>query len=353
MTQTAVQTMNTSQGLEQSMSWRQILILFAKGLQQSPSTRDAYRKSLVPFFKWCDSTGRDFRSLLKTDIIAYRTYLESPEHPRQSKTIQLYLCAIRQYFLWLNSETGYPNIAAGIKAPRTFTRDGFNRESLTNEQAARLLRYFQDYHRSRPGCPARGRGRRFRDAELLTLRNYAMVNLMLRCGLRTVEVSRLRVMNVAERRGFRVLYIWGKGHARPGEDRQPDDYVRLTDKAYGPVAEYLSARGGHLDPASPLFCSYESGREGQDLTPRMIQMICKNGLRAIGLDGSEYSAHSLRHTTGDMLIEQGASLLDAQTAMRHQSPKTTEIYIRRSMQKSKMESPAAALLDDCFDIEEQ
>ena len=50
-----------------------------------------------------------------------------------------------------------------------------------------------------------------------------MLNLMLRTGLRTIEISRADVGDITFKRERRVLKVWGKGHA------EKDDFVFLTD----------------------------------------------------------------------------------------------------------------------------
>ena len=327
--------------------WKTVLGFFAASMQQSEETVATYVRALTVFFKWVDATGRDFTRLVDEDILAYVAYLKQDSTARQPRTVSLYVCAIRRYYSWLNSKTGYPNIAIGVKGSKQFmnSRKKFVKQPLSNEQAARLLEYFREYHPVRSG-----RHIAFARTKEIALRNYAMVNLMLRCGLRTVEVCRLNIMNIGFERGYRVLYVWGKGHDRPGIGSQPDDYVRLTDKAYGPVKEYLATRG-QVNGNAPLFVTAGYDDEIGRLSTRTVQDVCKRGLRAIGLDDAAYSPHSLRHTTGEMLAGKNVPLLDIQNAMRHQDPATTEIYIAQAIEEKKLSSPAVAALDDCFEID--
>ena len=332
------------------ISWEAVLSHYIASMQQKSGTRRTYRNALRRFFSWADSTGRDFTALRREDIIVFRDSLQNSRDALQPRTVSLYMTAVHQFYLWLNSETGYPNIARDIRGAKLSGSSfrSFERQPLSNEQASRLLSYFREYH---PAMKS-GRHAEFRDERLIALRDYAIVSTMLRCGLRTIEVSRLRVRNVAQRGGRRVLYIWGKGREAPGAGSQPDDFVSLTDKAYAPIASYLEMRG----PAGgdePLFANLSHNHAGEPVSPRTVQALCKRGLRAIGLDGHDYTAHSLRHTTGETLAEQGVPLLDIQTALRHRNPSTTEIYIAQAMQKRKLEHPAAAVLDDFFDADEQ
>jgi integrase/recombinase XerC/integrase/recombinase XerD len=49
-------------------------------------------------------------------------------------------------------------------------------------------------------------------------------------------------------------------------------------------------------------------------------------MRAVGLDDSRLTAHSLRHTAISLSILGGASLQQAQAMARHSDSKTTLVY---------------------------
>ena len=185
-----------------------------------------------------------------------------------------------------------------------------------------------------------------------------MVNLMLRTGLRSIEVSRARISDISTRSGVRILQVWGKGMDAP----DPSVYVVLTDAAYDPIRDYLSTRPRAL-AGEPLFLTQGQGSHtsrnnegvmevhpngGEAMSPRLIQLIVKRGLRAIGLDDHAYSAHSLRHTTGTELIRNGATILDVQRTLRHASMNTSMIYISSIQEEEQLRNAAESLLDNSF-----
>lgn len=333
----------------QDVSWRDALNYFSASIQQSPSTVKAYRKALVPFFKWVENDGKALSSLTRDDIIAWAAWLRQDGNVHSADTVNLYLCALRAFYSWAEGHKLYPDIARGVKGVRKGGLVKFRKQPLTETQATELLDRVSAYIPERALALPCGvtDGPLFTHSRQVCLRNYAMVNLILRCGLRTVEVSRANVMNIDYIDGHRVLYVWGKGRPQPPAGSQPDDYVTLTDAAYEPIAEYLKTRGRPLD-SEPLFTCEGYGSRGRRISTRTIQMLIKESLRGIGLDAHAYSAHSLRHTTGEMMVRRGADLLDVQNTMRHHSPLTTQIYIDNVMRKRKLENPAEALLDQCF-----
>jgi site-specific recombinase XerD len=81
-----------------------------------------------------------------------------------------------------------------------------------------------------------------------------------------------------------------------------DAFVCLTDKTYQSIRQYLQIRG-KVKTGDPLFISDSNNSKGKRLTTKTISFIVKEGLRTIGLDGHEFTAHSLRHTTAERLID--------------------------------------------------
>ena len=71
-----------------------------------------------------------------------------------------------------------------------------------------------------------------------SLRDFAIVNLLLRTGLRTIEAVRADVGDITFKANRRILRVWGKGHDTK------DDFVVLTDKTYLPIKNYLATRKG-------------------------------------------------------------------------------------------------------------
>jgi integrase/recombinase XerC/integrase/recombinase XerD len=172
------------------------------------------------------------------------------------------------------------------------------------------------------------------------LRDFAIVNLLLRTGLRTIEVVRANVEDITFKGGQRILRVWGKGR----DDK--DSFVVLTDKAYAPIKAYLDTRGT-TTLKEPLFISTSNRNLKGRLTTRSISKICKEGFRAIGIDGKEYTAHSLRHTTAVMLLKHG-TLSDVQSVLRHASPVTSQIYTKSIEEELRLANPSEIKLDGIF-----
>ena len=314
----AVQVQNTAWNGLQTVSeenWRFLLEMFLNSQDISEKSRQTYSWALMRYFEWLRMTGRRLSGLTPADIVGYKSYLLGRK--LSPLTVSSYLSALRQFYCWTEVSLFYPNIARSVKAPRS--KKGFVKLPLSAEQASELLDYLKGK----------------------SARNYAIVNLILRTGLRTIEVSRLDVKDVVTKRGRRVLQVWGKGMSGK------DSLVILNDPAWEPIKDYLASRKGAKGD-EPLFLTDGKGHRGQRLSPRSIQDICKQSLRAIGLDGHEFSAHSLRHSVGVNILRAGGDMKDVQRVLRHSSPVTSQIYTATVEEEIRLERNPEALLNDMF-----
>ena len=292
---------------------------FLSGLDVKESSRKLYGRTLKQFFTWIEHTGRNLSELTKADATEYKAYLEN-ELKLSPLTIGSYIVSLRKFYEWIENEGLYKNITRGIKTPQR--SQAFEKQYLSEAKSRELLGHFEG----------------------LSLRDYAIVNLMLRTGLRTIEVSRALVGDICFMGEQRVLKIWGKGktEAEKGKDY---NFVVLTDKAYLPIKNYLEATRKGARGGEPLFTSTSHQNQGKQLSTRTISGICKEGLRSIGLDGREYTAHSLRHTTASLLLGNGQPLLAVQHVLRHASVNTTQRYTKQKERELRLQNAPEEALD--------
>lgn len=245
-----------------------------------PTSQQAYRRSLRPFFRWLTQEG--IRSPNREDILAYKRALEA--QGRSAFTLSNYLVVVRRFFEWAEGMKLYPNIAKGVKGakhPR-----GFKKDPLTVDQAKELLASIDR-------------------SILLGKRDFALINLLLRTGLRTIEAVRADVGDIRQQSGEAILWIHGKGRDAK------DEFVLLTEKTLKPINEYVAERGKTED-SEPLFGSLSDMNRGQRLTTRSVSRIVKSYLRKIGLNSDRLTAHSLRHTAITLALKGGATIQEAQ-----------------------------------------
>lgn len=288
-----------------------------------PTTRATYSRSLKSFFAWVAETGRDIANMTPRDVNAYREHLLAKVNPDGSRasalTVTAYLVAVRKFYEWTSDEGVHPNVAEKVRGA---SRDPkFQRRPLTTDQARKLLAYYRNAGR---------------------LRDYAIVSLLLQTGMRTAEVVNAMAGGLQITHGNVLLYFRGKAR---DHDR---DYVILSETTHRAIKEYLAAERPDLREDSPLFTSHSNRNQGGPMDTRSIRRIVEEGLDAIGLNGRQYTAHSLRHTTAVTLLELGASLEDVRAEMRHRSSDTTRIYLREIEERQRLTKATATMLDQAF-----
>ena len=279
------------------------------------SSKLLYRRTLKQYFNWVDKKSYLLSEIARPQLLEYKEELLNSN--MSSLTVGSYITSVRRFYEWTEANKFYPNVAKGIKTPKR--KQQFKKQPLLPAQATALLSYYQDK----------------------ALRDYAIVNLLLRTGLRTIEIIRANVEDITFKGSQRVLLIQGKGRD------EKDNFVLLTDKTYQPIAEYLATRG-KVNSSEPLFTSTSNNSKGERLSTRSITYIAKEGLKAIGLDERAFTAHSLRHTTAVNILRGGGSLEQAQMTLRHSNPATTQIYTATLNEERRLQNSGEALIDSLY-----
>jgi site-specific recombinase XerD len=143
-------------------------------------------------------------------------------------------------------------------------------------------------------------------------RNYAIMLLLARLGLRSIEVARMELEDLDWRAGEVVV----RGKARR-QDRLP-----LPADVGGALAEYLSLRGKRSSRHVFLTVKAPTRPIRADLVGDVVQRAClRAGIAHVG-------AHRLRHTFASELLRAGASMVDISQLLRHSDLATTAGYAK-------------------------
>ncbi len=325
-----------------------LIARFARDQDVVESSRDLYIRTLRLFLNWLAGKQYELNQVDRSIIIQYKEDLLASG--LSSLTVGSYLTTVRKFYEWAEANKLYPNVARGVKSPRR--KQQFRRQPLTAEQGKHLLAS------ATPETEPSGEIAEQADRERLqALRDHAITNLLLRTGLRTVELIRADVGDISLKAGKRVLKIQGKGRD------EKDDFVILTAKAHEPIAAYLKSRAMEAgqqtksrstitrtkpDPSAPLFVSHSNNNRDGRLTTRTIRQVVKQQMQAIGIDSPEYTAHSLRHTTAVSILRNGGSIEEAQSVLRHATPATTQIYTHTIKEEIRLARASEERLDDVF-----
>ena len=147
-------------------------------------------------------------------------------------------------------------------------------------------------------------------------RNYAILLLLARLGLRACEIVSLTLDDIHWQAG--EIRIQGKGN-RSAMLPLPSDVGRA-------IADYLrkdrptcSTRRVFIRMRAPLrgFANSEA-----------ISTIVARTLKRAGIDSPHTGAHLFRHTLATQMLRQGAALAEIALILRHSSINTTTIYAK-------------------------
>ena len=279
-----------------TLDLRDLVDRWTRYLDVSPISVRAYTTHVRLFLIWLAKNG--ITRPTREDIIAFRDSLKAAS--LSPSTIHCYLVSIRQFCQFLEVSGVYRNIALHIKSPRL---DRGNKKGyLTSTQAKELL--------STCDQP---------DNTEQSLRDKAILSIMLTTGLRTVSIINADFGDIGTVGNCTVLYYLGKGHS------EKNVFVKLTEPVERAVRKYLSVRGEVKD-SDPLFASISNRDKGGRLTTKSIRRMVKTRLKNIGIDTRRVSAHSLRHTAATLNLLAGGSLEETQQMLDHSSITTTQIY---------------------------
>ena len=144
-------------------------------------------------------------------------------------------------------------------------------------------------------------------------RDYAMLLLLARLGLRACEVAHLELDDVRWRTG--ELTIRGKGR---------------TLEALPLVAEVGEALAVYIEKDRPRCQTrrvFTRMRAPITLLSRKgVSQVARSAMRKAGLPIG--GPHVLRHSLATSMLRDGASLSEIGVVLRHRSPATTEIYAK-------------------------
>ena len=323
-----------------------LLSSFISFIDRGEQTTRTYTTNLRQFFAWMNYS--EILQPVRNDIVIYRewmaaehdaiqldmtapagwTYRTDSHGNRQRvickpNTVKQYLQSVKQFFSWTAAEGLYPNIAANIHAPKI--AEAHRKDSLTAADVLTIENSITSTAEAKQAAAAQAKkdtaGRIQRSTEQ-GKRTFAIYSLAVNAGLRTVEISRANIKDLEVKNGAACLYVWGKGHA------EPDAKKPLAPEVYAAIKEYLAARSDKPTGNSPLFVSTGNRSGGKRIAPTTISTMIKQAMKAAGYDSERLTAHSLRHTTGQNVMQiTGDNIYQTQQYMRHSSPKTTEIYL--------------------------
>jgi len=277
---------------------------FLLSLKSRPlETRGTYERALREFVRWFRADQR-VRFVVE-DFERYKRYL-TVRKKLSPVSISTYLTAVRRFCDFLVSlgvlRMNPAKQVGGNERPRSHSRD-----TLTDVEVERLI---SSVHQS----DERGK------------RDFAMIKLMLGCGLSEIEIVRADVRDLKTVAGTTGLAVQGKGRI------EKDEVVILSDDVNAAIELYLAGRG-ESGTGGPLFLSAGNRTRGARMTTRGVRDRINACLERAGLRGvadPRITPYSLRHTAAALHAHAGASAEEIRERMRLGSIATANLYIQKS-----------------------
>jgi len=157
---------------------------------------------------------------------------------------------------------------------------------------------------------------------LNSLRDQAIVSLMLICGLRSSEVLSLKITNINSVQ--KTLRFFGKGNK--------ERIVPLNDQVLDLIQRYLELERPVRRKSLPiefLFLTQKGPRRGEPMTLEGLRSVFRYKRAASGI--LHANPHRFRHTFGRNMAMAGISLPVLQKILGHADHRTTLKYINLTL----------------------
>jgi len=269
------------------------VLRFLAERQLRTGSKQTYAAALQELEQFLDRRNLGFH---RAGVLEFLQHLQ--EKGRSAHTVNLYLSATRQFSKFCIEEKNSLGLEEqavnqlrdvlllrNLKTGRTIQQ--YAKDSLSAEEREHLMQCI-----TRP-------------------RDKAIIALMAYQGLRTQEVLNLQWRDVRQKGERPLLAILGKG-------RNEKDFIPLLSPTLEALRHYHKSADAFLGES--LFGLRDTST---------LRRIVAFWFEEAGLMREGLSAHSLRHTTAQLLLEQGTPKAMVQRFLRHRSEVSTSVYTGR------------------------
>ena len=298
-----------------TLSINQIVEEWILSLDSLPSTKEDYRRKIRLWFQWLAQQNIDTRSPSRQDLMRYKSYLQL--QMKSTYTYYSYMTVVRLFYRYCYEQGYYEDLGRGVRT--SLHQRKHCKHPLTVHQAQRLLASIKP-------------------TTIVGKRDLLMVSMMLMLGLRTCEINRINIGDFGFVESTPILRIQRKGHRDKGA------VLALPAKIVELFEDYIAERD--FKEEDPLFLNHSRGGESSRLRTQTISHIIKERLRSIGIDDERITAHSLRHTCGSLLVEQGVEVEMIKELLGHTNTSTTRIYVDMAIKRKLLEDNPSDVVAD-------
>jgi integrase/recombinase XerD len=273
-----------------------------KGLR--PASCEAYQRDLEQFAEHVEGRDGLLVGAAQADVSGFMEGLRG--HGVESRSIARKLSCLRGFYRWLLMDKRIQHDpTVNVETPASWK---ILPKSLAEGEVGEML--------EKTGVAARAA-----DADGLSLRDHAILELLYAGGLRVGEICALRVEDL--HLDMARAQVRGKG--------DKERIVPLGRSAVEALERYLALGRPGLVKAGVQRALFLSVR-GNPLTRQWVWEM----VRAASPSGNKVSPHKLRHSCATHMVEHGADLRSVQTLLGHADIATTQVYTHVALGRLKL-----------------
>ena len=266
-----------------------LVLAFLANAQLSENSKETYARALHEFYSFMNEKALPPN---KETVLAF--IQKCRNNGLSPHTTNTYLSAIKQFVKYCILKREDLKIerrmvdemrdVAYVKILKTGgTTKKYAKDSLTEEERTHLLNTIDNP------------------------KDKAIIALMAYQGLRTIEVVRLSWKDIKVEQGKNYLAVWGKG-------REEKELIPLLPICHKILIDYQISI---TRPEGSMFDYKETSS---------IRKITNKWLEEADLKRENVSAHSLRHTVAQLMLDKGIPKPMVQRFLRHKSESMTSTY---------------------------
>lgn len=291
----------------QTITLQRLLVLhsdYVNELQKrNPETRGTYERTLREFMRWV-RLEPELECSAK-EIERYKKFLLT-KRKLSPVSVTMYLSSVRKFFDYLVSvhilnSNPAKEVKGGTANPQ------HSRKSISVQEVQLLIQAIER-------------------KDEIGFRDFAVVKLMISCGLSEIELIRADIGDMKSKKGTIQLSLQLKGM------KTKEKILLLPTDAKDALKSYLAFRT-NAQEHEPLFMSAGNRTRGQRMTSRGIRERINFYLEKAGIKNGEsrkITALSLRNTAIKIMAQQGASVTEIQKKFYITKAVTVQRYLENN-----------------------
>jgi site-specific recombinase XerD len=246
------------------------------------------------------------------------------------------LVVILRFLSEMDSRKGTP-VSVVISAMRGFMKYAFDEKLLASDYSQKIPRYKSVIQPKLPSTYAREEIEKLissvERSSPIGKRNYAIILMAARLGLRASDISNLKFENLHWKTSTIEIEQFKTGK---------DLVLPLLPDVGNAIIDYL--RYGRPKSAEPYVLLTERPPYGHFTTSNVVTHVVQRAFinAGINIKGRRFGSHSLRHSLGFRMLEQSTVLPVISEVLGHESTESTRYYLRidlKSMRQCMLDVP--------------